>query len=470
MIKKRFITDILSTAASNLLVVISGLFSGFIIPKMLGVTQYGHYKLFSLYDSYAPLLHLGFVDGVLLLLAGKSYVDLKKSKIRSYTFFFFLMECVISLLLIMIGIFAFDNYLKLLLIFLSLDILALNITSYYQAISQGTMRFKELSIRKILLSILKIILVVFLILIYHFKIVPSVTANMYIFGLVAIDISLTFWYVYTYRDLTFGERVPLVTITSELVQLFKNGFVLTISFQVANVIGLLDQQFISIFFSNRAYSLYAFAYNIISLGLTVIGAVSLVLLPTLRKLDVKKIVQNFSQSLSYMTIIASLLLSGYFVIKIIIIKVLPIYNESLEILSVSFPCLLLISCIDIIIFTYYKALNKHKYYFMLSCFVLVVSIAVDYFTCILFKSTVAMAAATVIIMTFWYLISEMYFVFVHKVRWLKNFIYLIMSMCIFYVIEYLNYNYFMSFMIYLSVQCLVIFCFYRHELKLLKHK
>ena len=95
---------------------------------------------------------------------------------------------------------------------------------------------------------------------------------------------------------------------------------------------------------------------------------------------------------------------------------------------------------------------------MLSCFVLVVSIAVDYFTCILFKSTVAMAAATVIIMTFWYLISEMYFVFVHKVSLLKYFIYLIIIKCI------------LSFMLYLSVQCLVIFCFYRHELKLLKHK
>ena len=36
----------------------------FLIPKLLSVDDYGYYRLFVLYGSFAGLLHLGFIDGL----------------------------------------------------------------------------------------------------------------------------------------------------------------------------------------------------------------------------------------------------------------------------------------------------------------------------------------------------------------------------------------------------------------------
>ena len=61
-----FIKDSISIISSNIFLLLSGVLNGIILPKIMGVTQYGYYKVFSLYAGYIALLHFGFVDGMLL--------------------------------------------------------------------------------------------------------------------------------------------------------------------------------------------------------------------------------------------------------------------------------------------------------------------------------------------------------------------------------------------------------------------
>ena len=58
--------DFIVILISNVTILLSNIATGLIIPKLLGVNNYGYYKIFTLYLGYAPLLHLGFVDGILL--------------------------------------------------------------------------------------------------------------------------------------------------------------------------------------------------------------------------------------------------------------------------------------------------------------------------------------------------------------------------------------------------------------------
>ena len=49
---KKIGKNIIKVAVSNLFTILAGVLVGFIIPKMMGTTDYGYYKIFTLYIFY----------------------------------------------------------------------------------------------------------------------------------------------------------------------------------------------------------------------------------------------------------------------------------------------------------------------------------------------------------------------------------------------------------------------------------
>ena len=60
------IKNIIRVLLSNVATIISGIVIGFIIPKILSVRDYGMYKTFTLYMTYAGFFSLGIIDGIVL--------------------------------------------------------------------------------------------------------------------------------------------------------------------------------------------------------------------------------------------------------------------------------------------------------------------------------------------------------------------------------------------------------------------
>ena len=463
---KQFKKDLLLVVFSNVIVLLSSIITGFIIPKILGVTEYGFYKIFTLYLGYAPLLHLGFVDGILLQFAGKKFDELDKHCFRTYTKFFMTFQLLMSLFICLIAIIIAPISYRYIIILLALDVLMVNYTAYYQYISQSTMRFKELSIRKILLASFKLILVALLLFINRYVDINVLTANIYISGLVLIDILLTFWYIRTYSDITIGPSTPLSQCRTDISSFFKNGIILTISFQASHIIFSLDRQFVSILFSTETYGVYSFAYNLISIVTTVVGAVSLVLFPRLKQLDTKSIINTFTTSMSSISIVSFSALVGYQPLCLLIKQFLPEYNHSLSYLIIIFPGLALSSCINVIMLTYYKALNAHVKYFKVCCFILFISFLLNYGAYKMFGTPESISIASILTLILWYLSCEYYFIKTYAIRWKKNFVYIVILMTVFYSLS-LTESMLLSWLVYSSVFLVLTVLFYRNEVKAL---
>lgn len=105
MAKNKFFSSLIVVMASNLTTLVSGLLMGLLIPQLMGVENYGHYKIFILYATYASLLHFGFVDGILLKYGGTEERDLDIYEIRANTKFIIYLELLVSLLLLLISLF-----------------------------------------------------------------------------------------------------------------------------------------------------------------------------------------------------------------------------------------------------------------------------------------------------------------------------------------------------------------------------
>ena len=204
MNNQKTIKNILFIAISNIIKLISSILIGFIIPKILGVTDYGYYKIFILYMTYVGLFHFGFIDGIYLKYGGVDYNELNKIKFRSYFRFLLYMETIIAVIGLVMTIIFIKGDKQFIFIMLFINLIAINMTTFFQFISQITSRFKEYSSRIIILSITNILIILIL---YFFNLTNY---KIYTQLIVVTNFLLLMWYIYTYKDIVFGPHTKLL--------------------------------------------------------------------------------------------------------------------------------------------------------------------------------------------------------------------------------------------------------------------
>ena len=269
------------------------------------------------------------------------------------------------------------------------------------------------------------------------------------------------WYVVTYKDITFGKAENPFKNFTEIAVYYKKGIILTIAFQVANLIFNLDRQFVSIFYDTETYARYSFAYSLISMATTVIGAVSLVLFPNLKRKSEETIIRDFSNNMALIALLVFAAHIGYYPLCGFIKWFLPDYAPSLIYLRIIFPGLAISSCISAIIFTYYKVLNKNTLYFIISCGVLALSAFLNGCANTFFHSPSAISWASVVSLLVWYLVGESFFVKKYNVKWIKNLIYIVVMSVGFYSISFGIENAVVGTVVYTVLFMLISFVFYR---------
>ena len=67
---------------ANVINLIIGLLSSFILPKFLTVNSYATLKTYQLYISYIGILHFGYVDSLYLMYGGQELKKISKDSLR----------------------------------------------------------------------------------------------------------------------------------------------------------------------------------------------------------------------------------------------------------------------------------------------------------------------------------------------------------------------------------------------------
>jgi hypothetical protein len=72
---------------------------GFLLPKIIGVTQYGYWQVYILYFIYVPVFCLGFNDGLYLRYGKYNYMELSFRKLCRSMQIFIILNTTISFIL-----------------------------------------------------------------------------------------------------------------------------------------------------------------------------------------------------------------------------------------------------------------------------------------------------------------------------------------------------------------------------------
>ena len=455
MKKTSFLKNIFMIMASNGILLISQILVGLVLPKLLNIDGFGNYRIFMLYGTYASLLHFGFVDGILVKFGGQNFQSLDSRTISKLFTSFFILEFCIAIIIDLLALCMFEGKYRWILCAVGIYTFFLNVETAFQFLSQAIMNFGLVARMSKLQALLNTFnICVPLICIFIFKLFSSLTYTTYITLYIAAYAVLLLVYVYIYivkyKMLNFN-----LNVNRDIVyEIFKIGFPITIASQIGNIILNLDNQFVSMFFSTNIFAKYSFSYNLISLTIAIVLAISTVLFPYLNRETKSDLIKNYSKSMAFMLLFIYATLFSYFPIKIIITYILPQYVGSLVYLRILLPGVAITTSISTIIFNHYKVTEDMKLYLKNGLISLVISLILYCVAYYLFKDVIVLAFSSLIALFIWFFIEDYFFRKKYNIIRYKDYFYIILCTLSFQLITDINnmiFSIFLYAVIYLAL-------------------
>ena len=460
---KSIIKNVIDLMISNIILLSISVLSSFITPLILGHDGYGYYRLFTLYISYVPLLHLGFIDGIFIRNAGKRFESISLKKFRTYSRFIISFEFIISLLIIFISFFIKISFIEReIYIAIAIYSFLFNSVTYFQFFSKCILKFKQLAVVTRMQSFINLFFLVLAFVIFKLKI-AKISVTYYLFYMNITLLIILVYYLFIYKLIVFGKSKPVNKEKNNILTFFKVGFSLMISYQITLLLINADNQFISIFFSIVEYANYAFAYSLGSLLVTVFGAVASVMLPYMKKAGKETVLKKYDNNLSIIIFIVFFMLICYYPLLLIVNNFLVEYISSIKYLSIVFPGVAITCVIQSYLFNNFIILNKMKQFSLLSFMNLIFDYVIYYSVYLLTKNTFVIALVSIPLLLMWYLSLEFYFNKVANTSYYNNFVYICLLSLSFIVINQL-FNVVYGCIIYMMILFSLTFIMKRKEI------
>lgn len=400
---KYLIKNFSYTIFSNLILLLISTLVVIVIPRLIGVEEYGYWQLYLFYSSYVGFLHFGWNDGIYLRYGGEDYNELDKNKFSSQFYLMISLQVFIALLISIISIVLVEDANRtFILIMVAFNLLIVNVLSFLLLTLQATNRIKEFAKINIISRVAYIFLILFFLIVgvreYRVMIVADLIGK--IFSLI--------YAISTCKDIVFVKINSIVINITEASENIRVG----IKLMFANIASML---IIGVVRFGIEYSWDIVTFGKISLILSVsnllmifINATGIVIYPILRKLNKDSLLKLYSVIRDILMSILFIILLLYFPVSVILSKWLPNYADSLAYMALLFPISLYEGKMGLLINTYLKTLRKEKHIMRINIIILFLSIFATFLTTIIFQSLNATILSILFVITLRSVIAELY--------------------------------------------------------------
>ena len=319
------ISNISYTVIANGLSMLVGVLITLIIPKVVGILDYGYFQLYVFYSSYVGFLHFGWADGIFIRYGGDYYEKLDKPKfagqIKSYL--------VIQLLLSAIVVFlaekmSNDSDKVVVFICVGLTIVLTNVKVLFMYILQATGRIREYAV---MVFLERGIYGILLIICMYFG------SNRFVDYIITCLIGIFFsvlYGMYCCKEILAAKAESFVQIKDEA----KKNLSVGSKIMIANFSGMLIlgivQQFVETKWDVETFAKVSLIIAIANIAIGFINAVAIVLFPMLRRMENEGRTATYYKIESLITVLFLWLLAMYYPIKELLNIWLPDYRSSFE--------------------------------------------------------------------------------------------------------------------------------------------
>jgi len=326
-----------------------------VLPKYIPQLQYAHWQTYVLYVGYVGILHFGLLDGIVLRYAQFDYDELDKPRIRSQFKLLLLITAFLSMLSICIAYLVADGISKFIFIYVAIGIITKNLFTYTSYTFQITNRISKYAL-----------LIVSQKLFYGVSVIALLFNHIDDFNLYCIAdlcgdlFACAIGYLYN-RQLYFGKTLSI----SEAIQEFWVNTSSGIKLLIANWSSILllgtSKMLVQWHYDAITFARYSFAFSLCNLFLAFVAAVSVVLFPSLKRMDKDKLplIYDNVRSIISILLIAALLL--YYPCFVILSIWMPQYADSLVYWGIMLPMIVYTSKVTLLTNNYLKAYRKELF-------------------------------------------------------------------------------------------------------------
>ena len=340
-----------------------------LIPKMLGIEDFGYWQLFLFYINYVGFFHFGITDGMYLKTGGVKYEDLDKKNISTQFYTLLTIQAAILIfVLILLNIYSMDGIRKIILVSTGIYMIIANLNWYLGYVFQATNLVKVYSASVI---IDKILFLIFIVIALVFKINNIL---IYIPVFIFTTTCALVFSIFKSKDIIFIKPYPIMKSLRITLESAKIGIKLTISSVSSLLILGVGRFIVDKAWGIESFSKFSLALSLTNFFLLFISQVSIVLFPALRRVDAevsKKIYNKFNL---YLDALLPIIYVLYIPIKIILEKWLPQYSQSLSYLAILLPICIFDGKTQMLNNTYFKVLRKENTLLKINLFSMSISI------------------------------------------------------------------------------------------------
>ncbi len=393
----KIVNDVIKVGATNVLILLIGIVSGFVLPKYLTILDYSYYRTYFLYISLLGFFHFGFLDGLYLKYGGIELKDIKKGTLADEFYFLVIQQIIITTILVILFIVLGLDTIYLLVL---LTLIPTNIFTFFSFLYQATGRFTEFSFLNVLKNVMNFIPIIIL---FFIMVIKDVDV------LIISQIALSFLVIVIIYLYNFGYLKNVRTnriFDRDKLTLMKVGIFIMIG-NFSNILFFsLDRWFIKIFYDDVDFAIYSFAITLLTIVMLMITSVSMTFYPYFAKNISNHI---WIKRVKKIVLILGVIGIGFFYpIKVIIEWYIPEYNASMAVVGLLFIGLPLSGIINSVYINIYKVLKKEKMYFITVMLMLVVSVITLFIAYFISSTLESIAIATSLTFIIWYIYSSRY--------------------------------------------------------------
>lgn len=398
-----FMRNFSYTLISNLISLIVSTLVVIILPRAIGIEEYGYWQLSLFYFSYVGFMHFGWNDGIYLRYGGKEYKELNKQLFFSQFYMLVAFQVIIAAMIyILCNRFITDDGKIFIIKTTAICMIVVNVRYMLLFILQGTNRIKEYARITMLDRIIYIFLIVILLMLevkdYKLLILSDISAKF---------LSLIFAMYYC-KDIVFNKFSQFTLNFKEALENISVG----VKLMFANIASMLIIGTVR-FGIERTWDVSIFGkvsltLSISNLMMLFINAVGIVLFPILKRASIEKLpsVYLLMRNVLMTTLLGALCV--YYPLKIILIEWLPKYSDSLMYMVLVFPMFLYEGKMALLINTYLKTLRREKLILKINVISFSLSIISTIITTLVFENLNLAVLSIVILLAFRSVLAEMY--------------------------------------------------------------
>lgn len=402
---------------SNLVTLSISILVTLVVPKIVGVEQYGYFQLYLFYASYLGFLQFGWNDGLYLKIGGSDYSQLNKISMFSQFWTLVLSQVIIGLFLISFSKVSDMGVNKsFIFLILGLTVIAIGTRAMLLFVFQATNRFVEFSRAMIIDRVIYLFLIILFL---------SVGIDNFQYIIIAdlVGKGLTLGYVmYLAKDIVFMSPLHYRFEGQEIYDNVRIGS----SLMFANIAGMLILGIVRFGIEQvwdvKTFGKVSLILSISMMVMVFINAISNALFPVLRRTSRESLAPLYVMLRDLLMPLLMSMLIIYFPLKILLIRWLPDYLDSINYMFLIFPIIVYEGKMSLLVNTYLKTIRREKLMMRVNLIGVIISIILTAFSAFYLKNLYLTMFSILLVLAIRCLLAEMLLSSVLKISVLKDII------------------------------------------------